>query len=83
MNVLGLWYVCKDHPVNLSQHVHYLDTEKLFVIKNVIFHKRPHGAVQDSEVSLAAESNQAPSPILFKKLDTLFWDLSLSNKHEW
>lgn len=75
MNILGLWYVCKDHPGNLSQHVYYLDTEKLFIIKNVIFRKRPCGAVQDSEVSLAAESSQAPSPILFKMLDTLFWEL--------
>lgn len=82
MNVLGLWYTCKDHPVNLSQHVHYLDTEKLFSIKTVIFLKRQRGAVQDSEVSSAAESNQAPSPILFKMLDTLFWDLSSSDKHK-
>lgn len=52
MNALGLWYLCKDQSVSITEHIHYLNTEKLFK-EHESFSKGPRGPVQDSEITLA------------------------------
>lgn len=62
INILGLWYECKHHPVNLSHNVCYLDAKTLFIIKNVIF-QRPCGTAQNPKLGSCKQSGILPSYI--------------------